>query len=360
MSSARRAAGTPRVSWLIPVYNAERYLRAALKSVREQTFTDFEAVIVDDGSVDGSAAIIDEICAEDSRFTYVRQRNAGVTASLNAGLALCRGELVARMDADDLCEVNRLQLQVAFLNNHPRCIVAGSRTTVIDELGTIVRHSKTTAWRQAGPRGFPPRTLSLTHPTVLARADAIRAQGGYRPQFPAAEDYDLWIRLSRVGEIVEMRERLLRYRVHAKSESAVKIFEQRLSSVKAEIADCLSRTDAGPADIAAVVDSASLEELCCACSRIDRGLPRPEMLALYFSSECLRRATYRLPRNQALALARETLLRMARLTPRADARALHFLIGGARELARWALVNVTSRNAQTAPRGPLANLFLRR
>src|SRR5579871_6841431 len=93
-----------KVSWLVPVYNAAPYLEASLESIRVQTYVDFEAIIVDDGSRDRSGAIIEDFCTKDSRFRAVEKSNSGIIDTLNVGLTYCRGEYVARMDADDICE----------------------------------------------------------------------------------------------------------------------------------------------------------------------------------------------------------------------------------------------------------------
>ena len=109
----------PRVSVVMPVYNAEGFVEAAARSILDQTFTDLELIAVDDGSTDGSGAILDRLAAADPRLRIVRRPNTGVTGALNDGLAAARAPLIARMDADDVSAPTRLEKQLAYLDAHP-------------------------------------------------------------------------------------------------------------------------------------------------------------------------------------------------------------------------------------------------
>ena len=115
---------SPLVSVLLPVYNGEPYLKAAIDSILAQTFTDFECIIIDDGSSDGSSALISSV--DDPRIRFYQQPNRGLPATLKRGLSLARGVFIARQDQDDLSHSDRLRLQVAYLQSHPECVLLGT------------------------------------------------------------------------------------------------------------------------------------------------------------------------------------------------------------------------------------------
>jgi len=203
----------PAVSVLLPVFNAERYLGAALESVLAQTFTDFECVIVDDGSTDTSPTILAHHAARDGRIRIIRQENMGIVAALNRGLAECSASLVARMDADDICLPQRLATQLDYLNRHPEVVAVGTAFQLISAagvLGPVVQHPTSA---EAIRRGLQSGNR-LGHPTVLMRRDAVLAAGGYREALRHAEDYDLWTRLAEGYQLANLPECLLLYRIH--------------------------------------------------------------------------------------------------------------------------------------------------
>lgn len=347
-----------RVSWLVPVFNAAPYLEPSLRSIRDQTFTDFEVVVVDDGSTDGSARIIESFCAADPRFRAYHKPNSGIVDTLNLGLSHCSGDYTARMDGDDICEPTRLAVQVAFMDHHPACVAAGSRTVIIDETGAVVRNAAATTWKSSGPTGFPRRAVTLTHPTIMARTAVLRAVGGYRDKFLAAEDYELLFRLARQGEIVELNDRLLRYRVHSLSESATKIEQQRISSLKAEIADYLSDFMPDATLVQDILDSRTVGDLCRTAGQAGHGLPDAATLQTYFHAEYLRRATYRLSIAESRGIAADTFAQVVRMLPRLrSATVRYFLFKAVRELSRWALVTGTGRNGPPSRSRPLVGLF---
>ncbi len=209
---------TPSVSVVMAVYNGERWLAETLASLAGQTFGDFEIVAIDDGSTDGSTAILAEAAARDVRYRVITQANRGLVASLNRGLAEARAPLVARIDADDIAEPERFARQVAFLEAHPQVAVLGSAIRIIGEDGVFGR-------LQSYPRG--PAAVAadmlhgcaLAHPSVMMRREAVLAAGGYREAFRHAEDYDLWLRLGERHGLDNLPEPLLRYRQHGTSVS---------------------------------------------------------------------------------------------------------------------------------------------
>src|SRR5262249_18828515 len=159
-------------SVILPVYNSETYLAAAVESILAQTFRDFELIAVEGGSTDRSLAILDQFAATDPRVAVIRHGTASLVRQLNRGLAAARGEYFARMDADDVSRPDRLQRQVDFLRRNPSIAVVGAAVTLIDERGSAVREidypqspTEVAAFLDIGS--------PLAHPAVMMRRDAV-------------------------------------------------------------------------------------------------------------------------------------------------------------------------------------------
>ena len=226
----------PRVSCLIPVYNGERFLAEALDSVLGQTYTDFELIVVDDGSRDGSPAILDDYRRRDPRVRVLTKENGGIVDALNHGLDHARGDYVARMDADDVCLPHRFEVQVAYLDAHPGCVLAGGLAEMIDEEGGALGTSSGGRHARTRLDVFPPKVAVALHPLVTIRRSALAEIGGYRHMFPHAEDYDLYLRLARIGTIDNPDIVVLKYRKHGQSISQKNIALQEWCAALAEIA----------------------------------------------------------------------------------------------------------------------------
>ena len=206
---------SPPLSILLPAFNAERYVGAAVESILGQSFADFELLVVDDGSTDGTRAILDRFAASDPRVRLVSRPNRGLVATLNEMVDMARGDLLARMDADDIAEPSRLERQVGYLRDHPDCVMVGSRVLVIDPDGAPLRAMGDALSHDEIVNGLLAAAGQLVyHPTIVMRADALRSVGSYRPGTFPAEDLDLFLRLAEVGRIVNLAEPLLRYREH--------------------------------------------------------------------------------------------------------------------------------------------------
>ena len=207
----------PTVSVLLPVFNGERYLRAALDSVLSQTYADFELLVLDDGSTDRTPHIARSCARLDPRVRVYSRENRGLVATLNELLGLARGEFIARMDADDICLPDRLARQVAHLRAHPRVVCVGGDHELIDERGRLLTTVRTlerdAEIQQQALRGHG----SICHPSAMIRRDALQHIGGYRAEFYPAEDLDLWLRLGEIGELANLRGAVLRYRLHTQS-----------------------------------------------------------------------------------------------------------------------------------------------
>ena len=205
------SASPPLVSVVMPVYNAASFVEAAVASMLNQTFTDFELLLFNDGSTDDSAARIRRF-ADPRIQLFDSARNVGYVTHLNHGLAVARGRYIARMDSDDLAEPTRLARQVAFMEAHPEVGLCG---TAYREFGSRqglvpvpITDPEIRQWLLAGsPFG---------HPTVLLRRAVLDRHGlRYDPAAMPAEDYRLWYELSRVTQLANLPEPLLAYRVHA-------------------------------------------------------------------------------------------------------------------------------------------------
>jgi glycosyltransferase involved in cell wall biosynthesis len=193
-------------------YNDALYLGAAVESVLGQTLGDFEFLIVDDGSTDGTRDLLDAL--RDPRVRVLRSpANVGLTRSLNRGLDDAAGKFVARMDADDVCLPERLARQVGFLNSHAEVGVVGTSRELIDERGGFVAHAPAAEndlhirWKCLLGNPF-------AHPTVMLRRGVIERHGlRYDEAFLTAQDYELWTRLLAVTRGANLREPLLQYRL---------------------------------------------------------------------------------------------------------------------------------------------------
>jgi len=204
----------PRISVAMSVYNGERFLAEAIESVLAQSFTDFEFLILDDGSRDGSRTIIETYAAKDARIRPIIRQNRGLVVSLNQLIDEARAPLIARMDADDVCLPERFARQISFLDAHLEHGIIGSRIDLIDPEGHPLTqlcegypldHSEII-------RNVERKLPFLCHPAVMMRRDVVLAVGGYHKAFRHCEDYDLWLRLASVTQIANLPERLLKYR----------------------------------------------------------------------------------------------------------------------------------------------------
>ncbi|MEW5784278.1 MAG: glycosyltransferase [Bacillota bacterium] len=205
---------SPQVTVLMPVFNGEKYLEEAIGSILKQSFVDFELLIINDGSTDGSAAIINSY--HDPRVRPVHnEKNLKLAAALNRGIALARGEYIARMDCDDLSLPERLSRQVSFLDENPSCGLCATNAVAVNTAGenlfnlfpeeTAVPLEWTLIWENP-----------IAHPTVMLRKKFL-LEFDLKYQDIPSEDYDLWCRLVLRAKISRMSEVLLHYRYHPDS-----------------------------------------------------------------------------------------------------------------------------------------------
>jgi glycosyltransferase involved in cell wall biosynthesis len=230
------AEDAPLISVCLPVYNAERYIAEAVESILGQTLGDFELLILDDGSTDGSLEILRRYVARDPRIRLTSRPNKGLVTSLNELIDQSRGEFLARMDADDIALPQRFARQVEYLRTHPECVLAGCRVRVIDPDGDPMCDWCTKEQHEAIDASYlgGERTTAICHPAFMMRRDVVLALGRYRP-FEVAEDIDLVLRLAECGRITNMQEVLLQYRMHTTNISTAASYRRTVDRVYGEI-----------------------------------------------------------------------------------------------------------------------------
>lgn len=205
--------GSPRVTVVIPVYNSEKYLADAIDSILAQTFEDFEVILIDDGSTDGSVEIMAAHTDLRIRLAF-NEANMGIANTRNRGIELARGEYLAVLDHDDSAYSDRFSKQVAFLDRHRDHAAVGSWAEAMDEEGRILKRIK----RQPVSPGEIQWGLlfecCLLHSSIMARTAVLR-ECGYRAEYAVCQDYDLFVRLAGRHKLANLPEVLARYRKHA-------------------------------------------------------------------------------------------------------------------------------------------------
>ncbi|OGU61898.1 MAG: hypothetical protein A2254_02545 [Ignavibacteria bacterium RIFOXYA2_FULL_35_9] len=198
------------------VYNGELFLRDSIKSILNQTFRDFEYIIVNDGSIDSSEQIIKNF--NDTRIVYLKQTNKGLSEALNEGINYSSGKYIARMDDDDIAKPNRLAVQLRFMENNTNYVTVGSTADFIDEDGTFLYSSKSSL-TPIQLKELLPESSPFIHSSVLMRTGNVRAVGGYHNVGPYfyQEDLLLWIDLAKTGEFYNIPEPLIKFRITSSS-----------------------------------------------------------------------------------------------------------------------------------------------
>ena len=205
----------PRLTVLMPVYNAARFLKEAIDSILTQSFEYFEFLIIDDGSSDESCSIITSY--NDPRIRFIKNpHNIGISATLNKGIELSRCELIARMDADDISAPQRLKKQYAFMTKHPHCALLSTWAEVVSEDKRFVRLEKYRSDFYYYNLAFE---CWIYHPTVMFRKQCVEAVGAYSKLY--SEDYDLFWKLSMHFRIGNLPEPLVQYRLSSTSLNTV-------------------------------------------------------------------------------------------------------------------------------------------
>lgn len=200
----------PLISVVMSVYNGEKYLNGAIDSILNQTFKNFEFIIINDGSTDRSLEIIQSY--NDDRIRLINQKNTGLAKALNNGIAIARADYIARMDADDIAHPERIQKQYKFLSNNSDYIVLGSNAEFVDKNGYFVCNSNlVTTDEEMKKMQF---STPFIHPTVMFRKDIFYKAGKY-PEYMVnfAEDVVLFHRMAKYGKFANLADTLIKYRI---------------------------------------------------------------------------------------------------------------------------------------------------
>jgi glycosyltransferase involved in cell wall biosynthesis len=204
----------PEITVLMSCYNAEKYLSAAIESILTQTYRNFELLLINDGSTDSTLNLLRKYAEIDDRIKIIDKPNTGLTDSLNVGVFQAEGKWIARLDADDVAHISRLEKQLNFVNEHTQVILLGSGASDIDADGHILRtfryqkeHKKLLSSLE-NFKGFPP------HSSAFFNTKIAKEIGGYRPRILLAQDHDLWLRFSDKGQISALIDPLVYIRRH--------------------------------------------------------------------------------------------------------------------------------------------------
>lgn len=228
----------PLISVVMPAHNAQKYISGAIESILNQTFKNFELIIINDSSTDKTLTIVKSFSKKDSRIRIVNNdTRLNIARTLNKGISLAKSNIIARMDADDIAFPNRLELQYKLINSSKNIAVVGANIAIMNTVG-----------KQIAIRKYPNSTGELkkclfryspfAHPIVMFRKDMFEEVGGYNPKYSPTEDLDLWFRLGSMYKFKSISEPLLKYRIYERSSShkAIKnleilVFKIRLNAI---------------------------------------------------------------------------------------------------------------------------------
>jgi glycosyltransferase involved in cell wall biosynthesis len=207
----------PEISVILPVYNCRQYIEESVFSIINQTFTDFECIIIDDCSTDGTFEYLQTLT--DKRIRLIRKtQNTGYTVSLNMGLEMTTGKYIARMDGDDISLTDRFEKQVAFMEINPDVVVCGGGYIAI---GSDFKFIPKTSFEDIISDLIS--VSPFAHPTVFIRNSILKINNiQYDPDYEPAEDYKLWTVLSEYGKLANLSDVLLRYRIHENQTSSLR------------------------------------------------------------------------------------------------------------------------------------------
>lgn len=205
----------PKVTVLMPAYNAGKYIGEAIASVLKQSFNDFELLIVNDGSTDNTLKIISSF--SDPRIVVIHQENKGIVSALNNGLQHARAPYIARFDADDVCYPDRLKIQYNFITAHPEYRIIGSAADYIDAEGSYIFTQHPVAHLYEEIQDLPPSVCPFIHPCVFYQKAAIINNGGYNEHAYTFEDHFLWATILKKEKACNLSQPLIKHRLNPES-----------------------------------------------------------------------------------------------------------------------------------------------
>lgn len=215
---------SPLVTVLMPVYNASPYLKQAIESILEQTYDNYEFLIIDDGSTDASLSIIRQYATANSKLRVVSRSNRGLVNTLNEGVLLARGKYIARQDADDMSLPLRLEKQVLFMERHTDALLVGSNYEFIDSQGAV--SGATDVFTKHND--IKPALIfsnQFGHGTVMVDKNGLINSGLYDANYAHAEDYELWSRIADRGSVYNLSDILYQWRMHSQNITTMKAEE---------------------------------------------------------------------------------------------------------------------------------------
>lgn len=228
----------PKVSILLPTYNGAKFVAQAIESVLAQDFSDWELLVVDDGSVDDTAHIVQGFAARDPRIIYIKNdRNLGIQKTLNDGLRHAQGQYIARIDDDDeWSDPRKLEEQIAFLDSHPEYVLVGTGAIVVDENRKELFRFLNTQTDEAIRQELLGKNC-FTHSSVMFRKDAALRVNGYTETKDAlhVEDYDMWLKLGRVGKLENLPLYGVRWMLRASAISSRNRITQFVNSMRLSV-----------------------------------------------------------------------------------------------------------------------------
>ena len=199
------------LSVVMSVYNGQDHLEEAIDSILNQSFTDFEFIIINDGSTDKTRKILDEFAAQDFRIRVIHQENSGLAVSLNRGIRMARGNFIARQDADDVSLPERLEKQMTFLQSNPQVVLCGTWFLENNQdKGQMIRKYPLD---DQTLRKYINYVNFFCHPSVMFLKEAFIKSGGYDEQLPTGQDFEFWMRLCRFGEVRNIPQVLIKKRI---------------------------------------------------------------------------------------------------------------------------------------------------
>jgi glycosyltransferase involved in cell wall biosynthesis len=203
------------ITVLMPAYNAGPYIHEAVESILKQTYTNFEFLIINDGSKDNTLEVLKKY--DDPRIKIIDQKNKGLIASLNEGIDIAKGDIIARMDADDVCLPNRLELQNKFLKEHPDYVMIGSEADAMDKDGNYLMKLVPIGHTNEEINERIDDKCPFIHPCVTFRKNAVIKAGKYPRNALTFEDHLLWKELLAIGKVCNLRQVLLQVRFNPES-----------------------------------------------------------------------------------------------------------------------------------------------
>jgi glycosyltransferase involved in cell wall biosynthesis len=225
------------ISIVTSIYNSDKTLSRMIESVLDQTFNNFELILINDGSTDKSLNIIQEYAKKDNRILLIDKKNTGLTKSLNIGLEKAKGEFIARLDADDIWKKDKLEKQIEFFEKNQDYALVGTAYNEIDEIGNIIYQ------KQRVPLLLQYEDIiknivkfnPFLHSSVLFKKEILETIGLYNENFKYTQDYEFWIRIMSQYKVANLGEILASRRYSADMISIKKEKEQRMCAIKSKL-----------------------------------------------------------------------------------------------------------------------------